>query len=142
MNTIISINYLAILVCAITQMGLGMLWYSPVLFGKQWSKLMGYNLKSKDDVKKMQKEAGPAYVMSLIAAFVIAFVLSHFVDYTGSTTAIAGMITGFWCWLGFSTTTMLMNHMFSNKPVKLYLIDTGYQLVNMMIMGAVLAAWV
>lgn len=142
MNTVVSINYLAILVCAISQMALGMLWYSPLIFGKQWSKLMGYNLKTKGDVKKMQKEAGPAYVMSLVAALVIAFVLSHFVDYTGSTTAAAGMITAFWCWFGFSTTTMLMNHMFSNKPVKLYLIDTGYQLVNMVIMGAILAAWV
>lgn len=142
MNTVISINYLAILVCVIIQMLLGMLWYSPALFGKQWSKLMGYHLKSKEDVKKMQKDAGPAYVVSLIAAFVIALVLSHFVDYTASTTAVAGMITGFWCWLGFSATTLLMNHMFSNKPVKLYLIDTSYQLVNMVVMGAVLAAWV
>jgi len=138
----VTINFLAIVACALTQMGLGMLWYSPILFGKPWSKMMGHNIKSKEDLKKMQKQAGPAYIVSLLCAFVIAFVMSHFIDYTHATTAVAGMITAFWCWLGFSATVMLMNNMFNNKPYKLFLIDAGYQLVNFLIMGTILALWV
>ena len=37
----IPINYLAVLAAAVSNMVLGFLWYGP-LFGKTWSKLMGW----------------------------------------------------------------------------------------------------
>jgi len=33
------------------------------------------------------------------------------------------------------------NNRFNRKPFQLYLIDTGYQLVCYLAMGAILAAW-
>ena len=36
MQELNGINYLAVLVCGILAMGLGALWYSPMLLGKMW----------------------------------------------------------------------------------------------------------
>jgi hypothetical protein len=37
-----SLNWLAILVAAISTMVVGFLWYSPLLFAKAWMREMGY----------------------------------------------------------------------------------------------------
>ena len=44
-------------------------------------------------------------------------------------------------WVAFAGTTGLMTNMYSNKPIALFLIDGGYQLVYMMVMGGILAVW-
>ena len=51
------------------------------------------------------------------------------------------MKIGFAMWLGFVTTVQLTAKLFSNQPTKLYLINTGYQLVCYLAMGAILAVW-
>lgn len=38
---ILNINWLPVLVAAIANMAIGGFWYSPVLFAKQWMKLVG-----------------------------------------------------------------------------------------------------
>jgi putative transposase len=44
-------------------------------------------------------------------------------------------------WLGFVTTVQLTNSLFSRQPAKLYAINTGYQLVCYLAMGAIMGAW-
>jgi hypothetical protein len=51
------------------------------------------------------------------------------------------MKIGFAVWLGFVTTVQLTGALFGKQPTKLYLINTGYQLVCYLIMGAILAKW-
>ncbi|MDO8656228.1 MAG: DUF1761 domain-containing protein, partial [Nanoarchaeota archaeon] len=46
------INYLAVLVAAIISMIVGAFWYSPYLFGKQWTELMNLAPKDMLDMKK------------------------------------------------------------------------------------------
>src|SRR5260370_5585159 len=56
-----SLNWLAILVAAISTMVIGFLWYSPLLFAKPWMKEMGYDPSDKAKTEEMKKNAGPAY---------------------------------------------------------------------------------
>jgi len=51
------------------------------------------------------------------------------------------MKIGFAIWLGFVTTVQLTGKLFGNQSTKLYLINTGYQLVCYLAMGAILAVW-
>ena len=51
------------------------------------------------------------------------------------------MKVGFAVWLGFVTTVQLTSVLFAKQPLKLYLINTGYQLVCYLVMGAILAVW-
>lgn len=135
----VDLNYAAILVAAIAPMLLGMVWYSPALFGKTWVKLLG---KNEQEMKKMGKQATNGYILTFVSALIMSYVLAHFVDYTMSTTAIQGVETGFWLWLGFVATTGMINFVWQNKHRNLYVIDNGYHLVSLMVMGAILAMWV
>ena len=78
-----------------------------------------------------------AFLMSLL----LAYVLAHFVKFTGAETARTGAFTAFWLWLGFVLTTGLETVIFEQRPVGLFLINNGYHLVGMLGMGALLAAW-
>ena len=132
-------NYLAILVVAILNMILGSLWYGP-FFGKPWMKYMGITKSQVTNAKK--KSMAGSYFTMFVSSLVMFYVLSMFITFTNSTTWTTGMITGFWVWLGFMATTMLGSILWESKPFKLYLINTLYYLVMLLIGGALLAVWV
>lgn len=135
----VTINYIAVVVAALLGgMALGFIWYGP-LFGKQWMKVVEIDQKKIDAAKK--KGMGKTYALSTLGALIMAYVLAHFVNYAQATTVVAGLQVGFWAWLGFVATTMLNNVLFGNKSWKAYQIEAGYQLVALLIMGAVLSVW-
>lgn len=137
----LGVNIWAVLVCAIATMVVGFLWYSPALFANPWMVLMGYDPNDKAKIAEMQKSAGPSYAMSTVAGLLSAFVLGKLIAVSGSTTAIDGLKIGLVVWLGFVTTVQFTNALFSRQRNKLYMINTGYQLVCYVAMGAILGAW-
>jgi hypothetical protein len=137
----LGVNLWAVLVSALATMVAGFLWYSPVLFANPWMKLMGYDPSDKAKVAEMQKSAGPSYMMSLIASVLSALVLGKIIAVWNVTTVLEGMKIGFAVWLGFVTTVQMTNALFSKQPAKLYAINTGYQLVCYVAMGAILGVW-
>ena len=62
-----SINYLSVVVAALSSFVVGMLWYGPVLFGKAW---MAENGFSDEDVQggNMLRTYGTAFILGLIIA--------------------------------------------------------------------------
>ena len=130
----IQVNYVAVLLAAVSAMVVGSVWYGP-LFGASWMKLVGI---SKADIDK--KEMPKLYGIMFLGALVEAYVLSHFIHYAGAVGPMLGAKTGLWAWLGFVATTMIGNYMFAKRPMNLFYIDAGYALVNLMIMGAIIAS--
>jgi hypothetical protein len=122
-------------------MVVGFIWYSPLLFAKPWTILMGYDPNDKAKMDEMRKAAGKMYGLSFVASLVSAFVLAKIIDVTSVNTALYGMKVAFAVWLGFVTTVQLTGALFGRQPTKLYLINTGYQLVCYLVMGAILAVW-
>jgi hypothetical protein len=119
----------------------GFLWYSPMLFATPWTVLMGYDPNDKAKLAEMQKSAGPSYAISLVASILSAIVLGKVIYVAHVTSAMYGMKIGFAVWLGFVTTVQLTNALFMRQPFKLYLINTGYQAVCYLAMGAILGGW-
>ena len=137
----LGVNVYAVLVCALATMVAGFAWYSPVLFAKPWTILMGYDPNDKAKMDEMQKTAGPSYAMSLVASILAAMVLGKILQVSNVTTALAGLEIGLAIWLGIVTTVQFTGALFSRQPFKLYLINTGYQAVCYLAMGAILGAW-
>jgi hypothetical protein len=135
------VNLLSVLVAAIATMILGFLWYSPILFAKPWTVAMGYDPNDKAKMDEMRKGAGKLYGITFVASLLSAFVLAKIIDVTTVASALYGMKIGFAVWLGFVTTVQLTSTLFKKRPIKLYLIDTGYQLVCYLVMGVILAKW-
>ncbi|HNV31146.1 MAG TPA: DUF1761 domain-containing protein, partial [Cyclobacteriaceae bacterium] len=67
----IQLNYLAILVAALSTFLIGGLWYSPALFGKAWMKENGFTEESMKG-GNMVKIFGLAFILGLIAAVNLA----------------------------------------------------------------------
>lgn len=139
----VPVNWLAIIVAAIANMAIGYAWYSDMLFGKQYRKLMGVSesaAKPKGDfmVKMM--------VIGTIGALFMAFVLAHAETFAGSYLGTSGVMlglqTGFWNWLGFMVPIMLASYLYEKRPVSLVIINSGYWLVAMLVMGVIIALWV
>lgn len=137
----IEVNFMAVLLAGIVSMGLGFLWYSQMVLGKQWMKAHGYTSES---LKKAQKEMGKLYSLSFVLSLIMAYVLFHVMVFSESffhyPMLQTGITSAFWMWLGFIMPVQATATIFSDKKNwKLFGIDTGYQLVSVVAMGAVLA---
>ncbi|MBM7095413.1 DUF1761 domain-containing protein [Bacillus sp. H-16] len=128
-----SINYLAVLVAALSAFFIGGLWYS-VVFGKAWMKLNGF---TEDTFKKGNMVAifGGAFVLS----FVIAWVLVVFLG--PERNAAIGATAGFMAGLFWVAAAMGITYLFERKPVKLFLINAGYHVVTFTLIGFILGVW-
>jgi hypothetical protein len=124
-------NYLAILVAAVSSFMLGGLWYSPKLFGAAWNAENG-GVKQDGHPGKV---FGTAFVFSLIAAFCFAYWL-------GAAPALetalkAGLLAGF----GIAATSFGINYQFAQRSFKLWLIDGGYHTAQFLLFGLILGLW-
>ena len=128
------INYLAVLVAAVVKSAIGMVWYAPAVFGTAWIKLAGLGQPSKKGMWR-------AVATDFAANFVMAFVLVHAIHYAGANSWTHGAIVGFFNWLGFIAAGTLGMVTFEKRPWNLYVINNGYQLASLLVMGAILAVW-
>ena len=138
-----AINWMAVLTAAVADMVIGFIWYSPILFAKPWMALMGVKCDTPEEKAAMQKEAGPmygqAFVMCLISATFLALVITRML--IPSEDLVRGLKVSFGVWLGFVMTVQYTGALFTKKSKMLFLIDTGYQLVCYLVMGAIITKW-
>ncbi|MDQ3667240.1 MAG: DUF1761 domain-containing protein [Acidobacteriota bacterium] len=128
------INFLAVLVAAVSAFLLGGLWYSPALFGKIWAREAGINL---DQPKKTHGAIvfAVSFLFSVIAATVFALFLGR--NPALNTAVRDGLSIGA-CWVA---TSFGINYQFSNRTFKLFLIDAGYHVAQFALYGVILGLW-
>jgi len=129
------INWWAVLVAAIVKMAIGAAWYSPLLFGPRWMALASC---SEADMKARLPRL---LAFDFIASLIMAFVLVHAVHYAGAQTLATGAAVGFFNWLGFIATVTFGLTVYEKRPWALFGIANGFQLVSLLVMGAILAVW-
>src|ERR1700721_2368892 len=96
---------------------------------------------TKQSSRRCGKSAGPSYMLSLVASVLSAAVLGKITAIPPTHPPLYGIKMGLAVWLGFVTTVQLTNALFMRQPAKLYAINTGYQLVCYVVMGAIMAVW-
>lgn len=130
-------EFLPIILSVVASMIIGFVWYGP-LFGNQWMKLVNLTKKDIEDSKdKMPLTYAGMAVISLIQAVVLyQFIISQ--NIVG---VMGGVLIGFFVWFGFVATVNFSTVLFSKKPFELFAIESGYQLVYLLIAGALIGAW-
>jgi hypothetical protein len=127
------ISWLAVIVAAVVKFLIGWAWYSPMGFGKQWQA-----------VAKLPPDAMSGMTNGLIAeaigSLVMAYILARFVAFYGYGFG-GGLLIGFMAWLGFVAPLLSSQVFFEKKPQQLVVINGGYALVSLLIMGAILGIW-
>lgn len=129
-----ALNIWAVLVSALSTFLIGGLWYSPALFGKAWMKENNF---TEEDMKKgnMAKIFGLAFVLGLVSAVNLAMFLGEEADMSSG--AFYGFLAGF----GWVATFVGTHYLFERKSFKLFLINAGYSVVALTIMGLIIGAW-
>ena len=125
----------AMLAAAIVRMAVGALWFSPIAFVAPWQKLIGL---SEAELKSGMPRAIAA---DFAASLVMAFVLAHAVVYAQAVTLGQGAVVGFMNWLGFVATVQLTAVLYEQRPLKLFWLLSGFNVVALTLMGALLAVW-
>lgn len=131
----VDVNYIAVIVAAIAAFAAGMVWYSPMLMGKKYMKVMG---KSEKDMKKEMKGMNGAMVKGFIMNLLMAYILATLFGITGVYTLMDGLQGAFWIWLGFVVTTLYGAVIWEKKSMDWFIISAGHYLVAMLVMGIVL----
>jgi Protein of unknown function (DUF1761) len=128
------LNYLAILLAALSTFLLGGIWYSPAVFGKAWMRENGF---TEEGLKggNMVKIFGTTFVLGLIAAVNLAMFLGPAADVG------FGAAAGFAAGAGWVATQVGTHYLFERKSFNLFLINAGYSTVALTIMGVILGAW-
>lgn len=133
------INYLAMIVAGVVSYSIGALWYSPVMFGKEWMKLAGIKEK---DMKAAKNKMAKVYAVGFVASLVGAFVLARLLVWTrAGDDLVTALKIGGWVWLGFVVVWMLNGWLYESKPFKLFVINSGYALFAILVSAGILTLW-
>src|SRR2546427_5157580 len=109
-----NVNVLAVIVAAVATFILGAVWYSPVLFAKQWVQAHGYTPEQLEAMKR--RGVARAYAVSALCYLVMAYALALLASYTQATSFVQGLWLGFLLWLRFSAALRPPAHTFSAQP--------------------------
>ena len=127
-----AINWLAVVVAALSSFPVGFLWYGP-LFGKVWQKQVGL---TPDDARRGNKAVifGGAFVLALIQA-------STFALFLGPTVNPQAYLYGLCAGAGWVGTAFCVQYLFEMKSWKLMAINAGYNAVVFTLIGLIVGGW-
>lgn len=108
-------------------MAVGMLWYSPFLFGKMWMRLSGIDPVKVDRMKKAGM--GKTYFAALLVALLMSAALYYFYGLTEVGDTAEALMLAFALWVGFVATTLAASVLWESRPFTLYLINSGNYLI-------------
>lgn len=130
------INWLAVILAALSTMVIGSIWYTPKVFGNWWIK-----------TARVEKQANAVYaigitvVVSFISAWVLAgasAIAQHF--YGGSFLANT-VITAIILWAGFTAARFITHDAFENRPKALTLLNIAHEFVTFLVMALIIGAF-
>lgn len=129
------INWLAAFVGAIVgNLGVGSLWYSPLLFSKAWQREVGIT-DAELRAGNFPLIFGLGFVLSVIAAVLFAAWLGP--NPPLGDALVSGLVVG----LGFVGTSLGINYLFERKSLSLWAINTGFHTAEFVAIGLVLGLW-
>ncbi len=128
-----SVNWLAVLVAALSSFVIGGIWYGP-LFGKLWMSSAGV---TEEQVNQGNK--GKIFGLSFILQLVAAAVLAQFLGGNPTTVyalMVAGAVGVFWVAPAFGVV-----YLFEQRPLAHWMVNAGYHVVAFLAMGLILGVW-
>jgi len=157
-------NYLAILVAAVAPIILGFIWYNPKIFGNAWMR------EAEMTPDKMKNGNMPViFILTLVFSFILAFFLNQLtihqmgaIQLVGGDPALAkpsfeafmadygtayrtfkhGALHGVLAGVFIAFPIIAINGMFERKRWKYIFINSGYWIVSLAIMSAIICGWV
>ncbi len=132
----LDVSMIAIILSVVANTVIGMLWYSPLFFGKKWLAAIG---KTMEELNKSGANIG--YAITMIAALITAYVLSLLIQLFDTPSLADGALIGILAGLGVASMRELSPTFFEGRNFTLYFISAGYHIVSLTVMGIIIAAF-
>jgi hypothetical protein len=129
--------WLHILVAGVAYFMLGAVWYAPPVFGKYWAEQHKI-VMTEESKKKVPVLFASTFVLGLFMATGVALAL-YVMQAPG--TCMNGIKTGLFLGGAFTALPIGINYLYFGKPFKLWIIDAGYHVVGITLMGIILSVW-
>lgn len=130
------VNYLAAIVASLAYFAMGFVWYS-LLFAKPWQTAMGI------EVVEGEQPNPALFGLTLLAYFVSAVVTAVIAFGSATDTAAEGAILGALVGIGYSLTLLGTTVIYDQKPkpLNLWLINGAFNVLALVVVGVIVAAW-
>ncbi|CAH8282847.1 uncharacterized protein DUF1761 [Mariniflexile fucanivorans] len=157
------LNIYAILAAAISALVVGFVWYHPKVFGTAWMHAAGI---TEEQIKggNMAKIFGLALLFAFMLSFIMESIVIHqagALSLVGGDSSVAlqsysdfmtdygnnfrtfkhGVLHGVIAGIFFALPVLGTNALFERKSAKYILINSGYWIVTLGIMGGIICAW-
>jgi hypothetical protein len=110
---------------------MGLIWFRPKLFGKEWSKMTGKDLNP-----------APQWIIpGFLGHLVMILVLAILIQLTNANDGLSGLLIGLLAWIGFIVPMEIGELVWEKIPFRLFLIRIGNQLIGIAVSGLILGAW-
>jgi hypothetical protein len=130
------INWISVLVATLAYFALGAIWYS-FLFQKKW---IAYNKIDMSDPNG-KKGVGAIMLASFIITFIVCIGLAILAEYMSLKGFHHGFHLGALTGLCFAATSIAVNMLYEKKPLGLFFINAGYQVLGTIIAAMIIVCW-
>jgi Protein of unknown function (DUF1761) len=128
------VNWFAIAAAVVSAFVIGGLWYSPLLFVNSWLKMSGV------DGPVFNAGLRRALLGDLFSAIAIALVLNQVIRWSGATGIPSCLFVALVLWTGFVASVLITQVTYEHRPLAFFAISSGYRLVTLEVMAAILSA--
>jgi hypothetical protein len=125
-------NIISILASLMSSMVIAYLWYGPI-FGRAWQKAVTAGNQSR-------KSQVFSFMILVIGIFIQIIVMKVLIIKLDIKSLITGTVLGFFISYGFIFTTLFINFLYEETPLRLFLINSGYYVINLSLTGLILTA--
>jgi hypothetical protein len=132
----IRLNWVAVLVAAIVSFLFEALWFS--VFMNDWLAGVG---RTREWLVASGLNPSIQYATAIVCSIIVAAVLSICIQASGEQTARRGVLCGAVIWFGFIATSWAKAYIFEVRTLQIYAIYTGYYLIELILIGAIVGAW-
>lgn len=123
------IDFFSVMISAVLYTIIFVVWFSKWLFGPLW---------------KEKPEKGKKWWTRLSGNFLLGIGLSYFLAFFDAALQVTSvgdaMFSSLCLWLGFVLPTQLFPVIWHGKPVRLFLIEAGFMLLSLLVMGGIIGA--
>lgn len=136
--TVPAINYFAVILATISSMIVGMIWYTPKVFGNYWMKQAGV---TPGDGKSAVRPILVTIVVSFVTAWVLAGAVWISFSFYGGSFLVNALLTAVILWAGFTAARFITHDQFDRRTAGLTVLNCAHELVTIVIMALIIGVW-
>lgn len=132
-------NHLLIAALVVAHLLISLCWYSPFLFGYKWINVSNFQLSAVPPYNSIAFYW--PFLVSIVNSIVFCYALAYLFMRLSIQNLWQGVLIGFALWFTFVFLFTLSHHQFAQQELALTLIDTGRDLVVVLLSSLTLAVF-